>query len=91
MRLAGLNITDNATLELVKRLRRGGFDYQADTIEGALVPAQADVALTFPDRVAILAVLEDRPNLSPSFEASSSPSTLPMSAKVSFEGLPSGG
>jgi hypothetical protein len=33
MRLAGLDITDDCTLELVKRLRRAAFEHQADTIE----------------------------------------------------------
>ena len=35
MRLAGLDITDDRTLELVRRLRRADFGHQADTIEGA--------------------------------------------------------
>lgn len=48
-------------LELVNRLRRADFAYQADTIEGALVAEQPDVALTIPDPVAILTVLDDPP------------------------------
>jgi hypothetical protein len=61
MRLAGLDVTDDCALELVNRLRRADFAYQADTIEGALVAEQRDVALTIPDRVAILTVLDDAP------------------------------
>ena len=61
MRLAGLDITDDCVLELVNRLRRAELDHQADRIEGALVSQQPDVALTIPDRVAILTVLDDPP------------------------------
>lgn len=61
MRLDGLDITDDCTLELVIRLRRADFAHQADTIEGALVSGQPEVSLTIPDRVAILAVLDDPP------------------------------
>jgi len=42
MRLAGLNITDDCALELVRRLRCADFAHQADTIEGALVSGQAE-------------------------------------------------
>ena len=42
MRLAGLNITDDCALELVRRLRCADFAHQADTIEGALVLGQAE-------------------------------------------------
>ena len=61
MRLAGLDLTDDCTLELVTRLRRADFSHQADTIEGALVSGQAEVSLTIPLRVAILTVLDDPP------------------------------
>jgi len=61
MRLAGLDLTDDCTLELVTRLRRADFSHQADTIEGALVSGQAEVSLTIPDRVATLTVLDDPP------------------------------
>ena len=61
MRLAGLDITDDLVLDLVTRLRRADFAHQADTIEGALVAQQAEVALTIPDRIAILTVLDDPP------------------------------
>jgi hypothetical protein len=40
MRLAGLDITDECALELVRRLRRAELTHQADTIEGALVAEQ---------------------------------------------------
>ena len=70
MRIAGLDITDDCTLELIKRLRRSGFGEQADTIEGALVSGQPEVSLTVPDRVAILSVLEVPPEgLAPLQEA----------------------
>ena len=62
MRLAGLDITDDCTLELVRRLRRGEFEHQADTVEGALVSGQAEVSLTLADRLAILTVLDDPPD-----------------------------
>ena len=61
MRLAGLDITDECALELVRRLRRAELTHQADTIEGALLAEQPDVALTIPDRVAVLTVLDDPP------------------------------
>jgi hypothetical protein len=61
MRLAGLDITDDCALELATRLRRADFAYQADTLEGALVTGQAEVALTIPDRIAVLTVLDDPP------------------------------
>jgi hypothetical protein len=32
MRLAGLDITDDCTLELVTRLRRADFAHEADTL-----------------------------------------------------------
>lgn len=61
MRLAGLALTDDALLALVVRLRRAGHDHLADTIIGALISHQSEVALTLPDRVAMLAVLGDPP------------------------------
>lgn len=61
MRPAGLDITDDLVLNLVTRLRRADFADQADTLEGALVTGQAEVALTIPERVAILTVLDDPP------------------------------
>ena len=59
MRLARLDITDDCAIELVNRLRRAEFVHQADEIEAALVREQSEAALTIPDRVAILAVLDD--------------------------------
>lgn len=61
LRLAGLDITDDSILALVTRLRRADLDEQADTIVGALMSLQTEVALTNPDQVAILTVLEDPP------------------------------
>jgi len=61
LRLAGLDITDDSILALVTRLRRAGLDEQADTIVGALMSLQTEVALTPRDRVAILTVLDEPP------------------------------
>src|SRR6185503_21274638 len=59
MLLTGLDITDHCVLHLVTRLRRADFAHQADTLEGALVAQQEEVALTIPDRIAVLTVLVD--------------------------------
>jgi len=40
-------------------LRRGDYANAADTLEGAVVARVPDVALSIPDRLAILRVLED--------------------------------
>ena len=61
LRIAGLDITDDSILALVTRLRRAGHDEQADTIVGALMSLQTEVALTPPDQVVILAVLDEPP------------------------------
>jgi hypothetical protein len=61
MRLAGLDLTDDCVLELIRRLRRADLNHQADTIEGALVTGQAEAPLTTPDHIAVLTVLEDPP------------------------------
>jgi hypothetical protein len=62
IRLAGLDITDDSLLALVTRLRRADLEHQADTIVGALMSQQSEVALTPPDRIAILTVLDDPPD-----------------------------
>lgn len=61
LRIAGLDITDDSILALVTRLRRAGHDEQADTIVGALMSLQTEVALTPPDQVVILTVLDEPP------------------------------
>jgi len=61
MRLAGLDLTDDSLLALVTRLRRADLDQQADTIVGALMSLQTEVALTSSDQLAILTVLDDPP------------------------------
>ena len=43
-------------------LRRGDYANAADTLEGAVVARVPDVALSIPDRLAILRVLVDAPN-----------------------------
>jgi hypothetical protein len=50
-----------AVLELATMLRRTDYAHTADTLEGAAVTNQSDIALTIDDRVAILSVLEDPP------------------------------
>ena len=59
MRVAGLNIADDLLLDLAEQLRRRGFADPANKIEDAWVADESDVNLTIPDRVAILAVLDD--------------------------------
>jgi len=61
LRIAGLDITDDAILALVTRLRRADHDEQADTIVGALMSLQTEVALTPPDQLVILTVLDEPP------------------------------
>ena len=61
LRIAGLDITDDSILALVTRLRRAGHDEQADTIVGALMSLQTEVALTPPDQLVILTVLDEPP------------------------------
>ena len=52
-------------LELAGRLRDSGLDDTADTLEDACAdPERRVVALTIPDREAILRVLEDAPKAS---------------------------
>jgi len=57
--LAGFEIPTSDVLDLSVMLRRADYAHAADTIEGAIVAALPDVALTIPDRMAILRVLED--------------------------------
>jgi hypothetical protein len=40
-------------------LRRANYAQAADTLEGAVVTYQSDVALSVPDRAAMLSVLEE--------------------------------
>jgi len=61
IRLAGTDLTEDALLELVVRLRRAGLDEHADRIVGALMSMQTEVMVTEPDRVTILMVLENPP------------------------------
>jgi hypothetical protein len=61
MRLAGLDLTDDCLLALVRRLRGADLDHQADRIVDALMAQQTEVSVTAPDRVAILTVLDDPP------------------------------
>ena len=61
IRLAGIEITEESLFALVVRLRRANLDDHADRIVDALTSMQTEVPLTHPDRVAILAVLDDPP------------------------------
>ena len=61
MRLAGMDIPDEAVLELAVLLRRGGFADTADSLEGAVAANLPDVALTILEREAVIWVLDDPP------------------------------
>ena len=61
MRLAGIDIADEAALDLAHLLRRGGFTDTAESLEGAVAANVPDVALTILEREAIVWVLDDRP------------------------------
>ena len=61
MRLAGIDIADEAALDLARLLRRGGFTDTAESLEGAVAANVPDVALTILEREAIVWVLDDRP------------------------------
>ena len=61
MMLAGLPIPNELVLDLAGRLRDSGLDNTAETLEGACADSERRVALTIPDREAILRVLEDAP------------------------------
>ena len=62
MRVAGIDIPNAHIFDLAVLLRRGDYAHPADTLEGAIAANQADVALTVPDRIAILSVLDEPPN-----------------------------
>ena len=59
VRLAGIPIDDRDVLELTRNLRDAGFDDTAETLEDAYDEKRAVVALTIPDREAILRTLDD--------------------------------
>ena len=61
MRLAGIDIADEAVLDLARSLRRGGFTDTAKSLEGAVASNLPDVALTILEREAIVWVLDDPP------------------------------
>ena len=62
MRLAGLDIPTADVLELAVMLRRADYAHAADTLEGAVAAGLPDVALTIPDRSAILLALDEPPD-----------------------------
>ena len=62
MRLAGIDIADEAALDLARLLRAGGFTDTAEKPRGRCCRASVpDVALTILERAAIVWVLDDRP------------------------------
>jgi hypothetical protein len=61
MKLAGFDVPSSDLLDLAVMLRRFDYAHAADTIEGAVVAGLPDVALTIPDRTAILLVLDEPP------------------------------
>lgn len=61
MRVAGLEIPTADVFDLAVVLRRRDYAHTADTLEGAIAANQTDVALTVPDRIAILNVLKEPP------------------------------
>jgi uncharacterized protein (DUF1778 family) len=60
--LAGIPVDDRLVLELAGRLRDAGFDDTAATLEDAYDTERRVVALTVPDREAIVRVLDDPPD-----------------------------
>jgi hypothetical protein len=61
MMLAGIPVVDHLVLERAGSLRDAGFDETAATLEDAYDGERAVVALTIPDREAILRTLDDPP------------------------------
>jgi hypothetical protein len=61
MMLAGIPVPDQVVLDLTRSLRDAGFDETAKTLEDAYDAERAVVALTIPDREAILRTLDDPP------------------------------
>jgi hypothetical protein len=62
IKLAGLPVKKRIVLDLATMLRRADYGHTADTLEGATVTDQADIALTVDDRIAILDLLDDPPD-----------------------------
>jgi hypothetical protein len=61
MYLAGVNVRDQAALELARLLPDAGFDDTAEALVVALEAEQEFVALSIQDREAILRTLDDPP------------------------------
>jgi hypothetical protein len=62
MMLAGISVPDREVLELTRRLRDNGFLDTAEALELAYDSERRLVALTVPDREAIMRTLEDCPD-----------------------------
>jgi hypothetical protein len=61
MMLAGVPVPDADVLELARLLREAGFDATAEWLEAAYDREAKVLALTIPDREAILRALDDPP------------------------------
>jgi hypothetical protein len=59
--VAGYDVPASDVLDLAVTLRRADYAHTADTLEGAVVAGLPDVALTVPDRLAILRALDQPP------------------------------
>jgi hypothetical protein len=69
MTLAGIPVEDRVVVKLARRLRDAGLDDTAESLEEAYYAERQVAALTIPEREAILRVLEDCPDGSPSSAA----------------------
>lgn len=62
MQLAGIPVREEDVFKLASLLRSGGFEDVADKLTHALLIETKVLALTIPDREAILRVLDDPPD-----------------------------
>ena len=62
MHLAGISVSDRDVLELSRLLRDAGFDDTAERLETAYDRETIVLALTVPDREAIIRTLDDPPD-----------------------------
>lgn len=62
MHLAGIPISDESIVELVRFLRESGYIDVADRLDTALELETKILGLTIPEREAILRVLDDPPD-----------------------------
>jgi hypothetical protein len=62
MLLAGVRISEPVAFDLADLLRDGGFDISAEKLDHARASGRSVVALTIPDREAMVRVLDDPPD-----------------------------